>query len=156
MSLTLRRFAPVLFIACAALLTAGCGSNNKGKIVGKWKISDFGGDKVDDKMKELGDKISIYMEFRADETGGFGVDVNDPVLKKAFEANKDKTTFSFKYKLLNGDVVEVYDLPKEMQENGPFGKKDRGKMRVKIDGDNMTISDDETLKNKPAKLTRMK
>lgn len=155
MTFASRGFAFVV-LAALSLTAIGCGSNNKGKIVGKWQISDFGGDKAEDKLKDMGDKIAIYMEFRADETGGFGIEVTDPMLKEVFAKSKEKTTFAFKYKLLNGDIVEVYDLPKEMQEGGPFGKKDRGKMRVKIDGDNMTISDDETLKNKPARLTRMK
>ena len=39
MPLTFRRIAPVLLVACLGLI-AGCGSsNNKGKIVGKWKIA---------------------------------------------------------------------------------------------------------------------
>ena len=36
MPLSFRRLVPVVFVVCAALLSAGCESNNKGKIVGKW------------------------------------------------------------------------------------------------------------------------
>ena len=60
-----------------------------------------------------------------------------------------------KYKLLKGDAVEIYDLPKEMQDkegDGLFGrKKDKAKTNIKISGDNMTMTDDD---GKSCKLSR--
>jgi len=60
-----------------------------------------------------------------------------------------------KYRLLAGDEVEFFDPPKELQQgSGVFAKgKDKVKMTVKIDKDDMTQTDDQ---GKTGKLTRVK
>lgn len=156
-----RKYAFVL-LAGLAFVAAGCGSNNKGKIVGKWKITGGGGIKDEElKMMETFG-VNMILDFRDDGTIAMAVQSNNPDFQKAMEASKDKTSFTFKYRLGSGDVVELYDLPKELQEKdkkggpGLFGSKDRAKAIIKIEGDNMTISDDDTLKSNPLKLTKMK
>ena len=132
-------------------------SNNKDKIVGKWKITGGGGAKEEELklMRDLG--IYVYLEFKNDGTLRFGAEASDPKVKKLLENGKE-TLASCKYKLLGGDEVEIYDIPKDLQDKdgGPFGKKDRAKGMIKIDGDKMTISDDDKLKTDPMKLTKVK
>jgi hypothetical protein len=156
--LSASRKVAFILLAALAIVATGCGSsNNKGKIVGKWKITGGGGIKEDQAkmMEALG--VAAYIEFREDGTAAFGMQANNPEFQKALDS-KEKTSASFKYKLLSGDVVEFYDLPKDSGEksNNPFGSKDREKATIKIDGDNMTISDDDKLKADPLKLTKMK
>lgn len=150
-----RKFA-FLVLAGLALAAAGCGgSNNKGKIVGKWKFVGLG-DEKDAKLADE-DKLVLFMEFKDDGTGGFGLEVVDPNLKKMFKANEDGNSAAFKYKLLKGDEVEFYDLPKQMQGEKSGFKKDRGKAVIKITGDDMTMTvyDDDN-KEKSARLSRLK
>lgn len=151
-------------LAGFALIATGCGgaSNNAGKIVGKWQITGGPGMKGDEmKMMEMM-KITPYFEFKADGTAGFGISAADAMFKKMIEEKAGGVTnVTFKYKLLSGDGVELYDLPKELTEKkggggGMFGKKDRARANVKIDGDSMSISDDDELKTSPMTLTRMK
>ncbi|QJW99651.1 hypothetical protein [Frigoriglobus tundricola] len=149
MSYSLRRFAPVVVLACVGL-TAGCESNNKGKIEGKWKMvslpekvtKDKGG--IDD-LAKLG--MYVYWEFKPDGVLTFGVGADRPetleLVKKG--APNQKFVWDAKYKLLSGDLVELYDIPKDMQQSGGggmFGSKDRGRAKVKITGDDMTMTDD--------------
>jgi hypothetical protein len=154
-----RKIAFGLLAAFALLATGtGCGSsNNKGKITGKWKITGGTDMKPDDMKMMEAFKLVPYMEFKDDGTVSFGVDTTDPDMKKLMEKGGEKTAFSFKYKLGSGDDVELYDLPKDLQDKkgggSPWGKKDRAKCSVKIEGDNMTIIDDE---KKDLKLTKMK
>ena len=153
-----RKCAFVL-LAAFALAATGCGSsNNKGKIVGKWQITGGPGMKGEEmKMMEMM-KVTPYLEFKDDGTAAFGINA-DGMFKKLLEEKGDALNVSFKYKLLNGDGVELYDLPKEMQDKkggGLFGKKDRARANVKIDGDAMSVTDDEELKNSPMTLKRMK
>lgn len=154
-----RKFAFVL-LAAVAIFATGCGSsNNKGKIVGKWKITGGGGIKEDEVKMMEAFGVSMFLEFKDDGSVTMGAHSSNPEFQKALESGKEKTSFSFKYKLGSGDTVELYDLPKEMQDKkggNPFGSKDKAKALVKIDGDNMTISDDDTLKANPLKLSKMK
>ena len=154
-----RKIAFVL-LAALAIVATGCGSsNNKGKIVGKWKMTGGAGMKEDDLKMMEAFGVAMVVEFRDDGTVTLGAQANNPELQKALDS-KEKSSFTFKYKLHSGDVVEFYDLPKEMQESkkggSPFGSKDRGKVNVKIEGDNMTWSDDDKLKTEPMKFTKMK
>jgi hypothetical protein len=155
-----RKIAFVLLASVALMVTvSGCGSsNNKGKIAGKWKITG-GTDMKADEMKMMEAlKTYPYMEFKDDGTVTFGVEFGDPDMKKLIEQSGkgDKMNFSFKYKLGSGDEVEFYDVPKDLQDKdkkgGPF-KKDRAKAMIKIDGDNMTMTDED---KKEVKLTKMK
>ena len=75
-------------------------------------------------------------------------------------SEKDVTrlvTWDAKYKLLSGEGVEFHDLPKDLQEQaggGLFGRnKDRARTKIHIDGDNMTMTDDD---GKSGKLVRIK
>jgi hypothetical protein len=134
-----------------ALAAAGCGSNNKGKIEGKWKIVSMpekaqGGKNEFAEMAKLG--IYVYMEFRPDGTATFGVGADKPEMMDlmAKGAGGKKLSWDLKYKLLSGDGVEFYDLPKDLQTEGGgglFGKKDRARANVKISGDQMKMTDDE-------------
>jgi len=155
-----RKVAFVL-LAVLAVVATGCGSsNNKGKIAGKWKITGGGGIKEDELKMMDAFGINVFMEFRDDGTGNFGMQASNAEFQKALEQKGEKTSFSFKYKLGSGDVVEFYDLPKDAGDKkaggSPFGGKDKEKANIKIDGDNMTISDDDKLKTDPLKLTKMK
>ena len=157
MKFSLRLIASVALLVSVGLIS-GCGSsNNKGKIVGKWKISGGAGIKEEELKMMEAFKVTLVMEFKEDGTVRMGLEA-PPEMQKMLEKGDGKSSASFKYKLLSGDTVEFYDIPKDMQDKeggGLFGKKDRGKATVKIEGDNMTITDDET-KDKPLKLTKMK
>ena len=155
MLFSVRRFAPVLLVACLGLV-AGCGSNNKGKIEGKWKVNSMPG--MEEKELKMMETMKAYgfMEFTPDGAMRIGVESADPQVQMLLAGAGDKTVLSCKYKLGSGDSVEFYDLPKEMQEKGGglFGKnKDRAKTSVKISGDNMTLTDPD---GKTGTLTRVK
>jgi len=148
-----------LVLAGLALAAAGCSSNNKGKIEGKWKF--VSAPALDATIKELEPaKAYLYMEFKPDGTMSMGAESSDPqfneIMQKMASTKGEKTVVSWKYKLLSGDGVEFYDLPKELQEKGGgvFGKnKDKARTSVKINGDDMTMTDDD---GKTGKLTRVK
>jgi S1-C subfamily serine protease len=132
-----------------AIVLPGSGwlSNNRGKILGKWKIT--GGTDMSAEQLKILESLKIYpfMEFKEDGTGSVGADSTDEDTKKLLLKSPEKTVFFFKYKLNFGDEVELYDLPKELQyKTGrrPFGQKDRARLQVKIDGENMTATDEDT------------
>jgi|GEM_PF-6187028 len=162
MGLIIGGIAGVLLLCCGGGGLAGYflfwgSSNNEGKIVGKWKI--ISGPGMDAKqMESLG--MSMIMEFKDDGTVAMFPQFSDPKMQKMVEASGEKTSFSWKYKLGSGDAVEFYDFPKELKGkkggDGPFGSKERAKGNIKIDGDNMTINDEETMKTTPLKLTKVK
>jgi len=149
-------------VGAVALLCTACGSsNNKGKIVGKWKINEL--PHKDNEAKEDFEGLSklgiyVYFDFRADNTLEMGVGADKPETLEFVKAMSKGQALQWtaKYKLLSGDGVEFYDLPKEMQEKGGgiFGKnKDRARTNVKIDGDRMTMTDDD---GKTGQLSRVK
>ncbi len=155
----LRCLALIALFGCS-ILAAGCGSNNKGKIEAKWKITALP-EKIEGKNKnELADMakmgVYVYMEFKPDGNLTFGVGADKPEmldLIKAMAPNQ-KITWDAKYKLLSGDGVEIYDLPKDLQATGGglFGNKDRARVSVKITGDEMKMTDDDGT----ATLTKVK
>jgi len=153
------RFLLLAVLFAAALGSAGCNSNNKGKIEGKWKLADMPGKtdaKTKDELAEMAKQgVFMYVEFRPDGTVTIGIGADKPeVLEfiKALAPNK-QIAWDAKYKLLSGDGIELYDMPKEMQsQGGPFGRKDRARGSAKITGDEMLLTDDEGV----TKLTRMK
>src|SRR5262245_61112458 len=110
----------VVFASAAA---AGCGSNNKGKIEGKWKLVSMAGDQ--NMMKEMEMvKGYMYFDFRPDGTLIVGAESSDPAFQQMIAAAGGKTSLSMKYRLSSGDWVEMYDLPKEMtpgKGGGLFG-----------------------------------
>ena len=152
----------LLVLAGLALTAAGCGSNNKGKIEGTWKVTELpasSAGKSKDEYAQMS-KMGMYMqmEFKPDGTLTIGLGADKPEtldMVKLFAQGKP-TSWDGKYKLLSGDGVELYDLPKEMQEKGGeglFKGKDRAKVAVKIDGDSMTMTGDD---GETVKLTRVK
>jgi len=151
-----RKYAFIL-LAGLAFLAVGCSSNNKGKIEGKWKITalpEKGSGKNDmAEMTKVG--IYVYMEFKPDGGLVFGVSSDKPEVLDFMKAAgaKQKFTWDAKYKLLPGDAVEIYDLPKDLQsgETGLFSKKDRAKVMIKITGTEMKMTDDDGT----ATLTKM-
>jgi hypothetical protein len=129
-------------------------SDNKGKILGKWKILEAPGFDADLAKALEAQKIYAYIEFTAKGACTIGVTSDDPDVKKTINAAGEKTAIGCKYKLLAGDGLEMYDLPKELADANPFGGKgDRAKTKVKIDGDKMTMTDDD---GKTGKLVRIK
>ena len=76
------------------------------------------------------------------------------LVEKMAASSGQKISYSWKYKLLSGDGVEFYDMPKELQQKGGgvFGKGESSKVKVTIDGDNMTVTGSDGT----GKLTRVK
>lgn len=153
MPLSLRRIAPLVLLACAGLV-AGCSSNNKGKIEGRWKFVSVPG--VDEKMVQqlAAEKVYLFVDFSPNGTMTLGAASEDKDVQQRLNQSGEKVTMSCKYKLLSGDDVEFYDLPKEMQEKGGlFGSKDRARTKVKVTGDTMTMTDPD---GKSGSFARMK
>jgi len=142
MSSAVRRLF-LLSIGLLSMFAIGCGSNNKGKIVGKWKVVSATG-QSGNTMKELeAKKISYFFEYKEDFSVVISFELPDnPVFGKQLQSMMP--SYTFKYKLRSGDIVEFYDLPKDLQEKGGgmFGNKDRGRERIKISGDNMTMMEE--------------
>ena len=146
-----RKFAFVL-LAVFALAAAGCGGNAS-KIVGKWKVvSGTGKDGKEQKLEIFG--MSPIMEFTSDGNVKVGMDVSGmpPEFKpkdddKEAAAKMQEMKQVGKYKV-SGDTIEFLDMGKA--GNSPVGKNNKGKL--KIDGDNLTISGDDG----SLKLSRMK
>jgi hypothetical protein len=153
------RFArPFAFVICASfvLFATGCKSNNEGKIVGKWKILSAPGTEQMLKLAQA-DGGYLYFEFKSDGTMLMGFGATDPKVQAKIEEDDEKDSLSWKYKLLAGAGVEFYDLPAELKEQGGgglFGRnEDRARTKVKIDGDNMSMTDDD---GSVCKLVRVK
>jgi hypothetical protein len=138
----------MLFVVGVALFCTGCGSNNKGKIVGKWKVVSATGES-DNSFKQMEQmKISLFFDFKDDNSVSMSVESTEERPKGAKQEVNSLFSFNFKYKLLSGDMVEFYDLPKDLQQKGGgglfgSGTKDRGREKIKISGDNMTIIEDK-------------
>lgn len=133
-----------------ALAAAGCGSNNKGKIEGRWKIVSLP-EKVQKGKNDMAEMakmgLYVYMEFRPDGTATFGVGADKQEMMDLIKmaAPNQKVTWDAKYKLRSGDGVELYDLPKDIQSGGGglFGNKDRARVKVKINGNEMKMTDED-------------
>lgn len=152
---TSRSLALGLF-ATVALFAAGCGSNNTGKIVGKWKLTTPPSKTDKEKQEfEAMTKMGIFMviEFKADNTIVLGIDSDKPEFLELIKKGVPGQKFSFeaKYKLLMGDKVEVYDV-KDKELKDVF-KGDKARSDILINGDDMTIKDPD---GSITKLTKMK
>ena len=142
----------ILVLAVSGLLATGCGkSNNEGKIVGKWKIVGLP-DKTSAQHRDEFSKLNtlgvyVYLDFRPDNTLTMGVGSDAPGMLQMMKAGAPggKLEWPAKYKLKSGDAVEIYDMPKEMQGQGGgmFGSKDRAAVKISINGDNMSMTDEE-------------
>ena len=147
------RLAFLALFAGMAVLAAGCGkSNNEGKIQGKWKIEYAPGFDQNTVKQLAAMQTYAYIEFGKD-TCTIGVYSDNPDVLKGLAQSGEKSTITCKYKLLSGDGLEMYDLPPELKQMGTGGKADRARTKVKIDGDTMTMTDDD---GKQGKLTRVK
>lgn len=137
----------IVALAGLALFALGCSSNNKGKIEGRWKVTalpeKMKGDKdaLED-MKKAG--VYMYMEFTPDGRVTIGFDGNKDFLEQ-IKAQEGQTSWDAKYKLLPGDNVEFYDLPKNAGTGaGLFGStSDRAKAIITINGNEMKWTDQD-------------
>jgi len=130
------RLTGILSVCLFALLFTGCGSNNTGKIVGKWRVdSSTAKPEEFNKLKAIG--VAMAFEFNADGTFSMlAVPLNDsPIAKVAADAataEMKKKNASGKYSLGMGASVRMSDL-------GDGGKEST--VTVTIDGDSMTFRD---------------
>lgn len=145
------RLVAFALLTALALGATGCGGNAK-KLVGKWKMTSIG-DKDMSKDKD-GDKISAFLEFRADGTGGATIETSDPAAQEFVKMLNEKAP-TFKWSV-NGEKLEVTNTSKDAKSEGLFGgKKEKGTATIKFEGDTLTITPDEA-GEKPVKLTRVK
>ena len=145
MHLALRPVA-LLAVCGVALACTACGSSNKDKIVGKWKVE--GGPKMD--AEKMSDKMFPYMEFAKDGTFKVGLEVTDPAVKEKMGMFGDAFVFTGKY-TVNGDTLEM--LPAEGKDKGGPLTKGDNKGKLKFDGnDKLTITGPDG----DMKLARMK
>lgn len=140
------RLTATLAVAVFALAFTGCGSNNKDKIVGKWKmVSASKGDEIET-MKKVG--LALAWVFNAD--GTFAMEVVSAEVGKEpspLAAAFDKSKLpSGKYTLAMGNTVNFSDV-----KNGSGDK--RLTTNITIDGDNMTMKDPD---GSTVQLTRVK
>lgn len=139
-------------LAGLTLVATGC-SNNKAKLVGKWKmVAATDKDGKEHKADFMG--ITPLMEFTADGNIKVGVDMSSlpAEFKEKMGSSPEAAKMTEmkqvgKYKV-SGDTIEFLDM--EKGDDSPFGKRNRGKL--KFDGDNLTISGDDG----SMKLSRMK
>jgi hypothetical protein len=129
-------------------------SDNKGKLVGKWKMAEFPqkGFSAEELKRFEDGGLYFTVEFKQGGACEMGVggksDLVDVIKKSPETAN-----MKWQYKLLAGEGIEFSGLPKQAKE-GFWGKgKESAKMSVKIDGDKMTITDAD---GKTAKFVRIK
>jgi len=121
-----RRKLAFLSIGVLALACSACSSSNKGKIEGTWENSE--------PIEGVPAKVMI-VEFNSD--GSFNMKaMGIPVL-------------TAKYSLGMGDSVTFSDVK---DATGASQDKLKGKVKIKIDGDNMTWTEDK----KVYKLSRVK
>jgi hypothetical protein len=158
------------FLAAALLTTLGCvcalaqekveskdnpKSDNKGKILGKWKVVSMTPKDGKEQKLDIGGGLTAILEFTADGNARVGVDASSlsPELKAILEKNPEAAAkFAEmnqvgKYKV-SGDAIEFVEL--KNPEGGPFGKNNKGKL--KFDGDTLTLTGDDGI----LKLTRIK
>lgn len=142
--ITARRLFTVA-LAAVALFAAGCSSNNKGKIEGKWRITappdkDASAKQGFDMMAAAG--IYMYMEFKPDGTFYLGFDSDKPGALDLIKGNLPggKTAFPAKYKLMSGNKVQIYDLSADAKQL-MGGKDEKMQSDIIIEGDNMTVKD---------------
>jgi hypothetical protein len=142
MRLSTRPLALIAVCGVAMLCTA-CGSNNKGKIVGKWKATALPGMSAEDteKFKAMGDAMSVVIEFTADGK------MIGTITMDMFGKKNSQEIMSANYKLGTGDWVHFTNI-----KPPPKDKKTESKDKVVINGDTMTL---ETEKGDKFTLTRI-
>lgn len=143
--LSASRKVAFVVLAALALMAVGCGSNNTGKIVGKWKATSL--PSMDEKEKAMikligEDNFAVILEFTAD--GKMRGSASITMLGKT----ESKEVMSADYKLGSGDWVFFTNMSPP-----PKDGKTKSKDKVVINGDTMTI---DTEKGEKITLTRMK
>ncbi len=172
-----------------ALIFTSWGSNNRGKIEGKWKLTeppDPDGSRPDDTpviglmphalppnptwggssrkgsqvreqmriLEEVG--LYFYIEFKPKDTLDLGMGSDKPEVLNAIrsiQALGGPVNWTARYQLQWGDGVEFFYLPQAVQNQGLFGKKERARTKIRIEGDNLLLTNDE---GKCSKFTRLK
>jgi hypothetical protein len=131
------RLTATLAVAVLALAFTGCGSNNTGKIVGKWKVVSSSSKTGDlEKMKSQG--MAMGFDFRADGTVAI-------IMLPADDKPESKSMADLATKMMEGKGTGKYTLGAgdrvtlsgiQTIENG----KDQT-ASISINGDNMTMKD---------------
>lgn len=154
----MRLTRPLAFLtACTlALLCTACGSNNKGKIEGKWKFVSL--PSQDEKSKQDLEQLTqlgvyLYLDFKPDGmmTMALGADNPQVLDRMKMGVPNQKISWDARYKLLSGDKVELYDVKDEELRKAFKGEKARSDFMIA--GDDMTIKDPD---GAIVKLTRLK
>jgi hypothetical protein len=107
-----RLFAFAL-LASTALLAAGCGSNNKDKILGKWKLVDSPGYHTAEGRAATQMGLYVVVDFMPDGKMSVSVESDMPgTAERLSQAAGIKTRFDARYKLGFGDNIEITDIDK--------------------------------------------
>jgi hypothetical protein len=119
-------------------------SNNRDKIIGKWKVTADPGEPDPPPKNEYAAIAmkSMYVCMTFDETGTLtvesGADRPDVLAFMKAKAPEQVFTAKMKYKLLAGDEVEIFDMPPRGHP-GRFGNKERARVSVEIEGPVMML-----------------
>lgn len=149
MTPSFRALALALF-ASVVLLNTGCNSNAK-KLVGKWKVTSVGDKSANDKGP--GEGIDFIIEFKSDGTGGASIETTDPKAQEFVKKLNEKApTFNWS---VSGDTVELTNTSKDAKTEGPFGKKEKAKAKLKFEGDSLTLTPEDK-SEKTITMTRVK
>jgi hypothetical protein len=105
----------LVVLASAALLAAGCGSNNKDTILGKWKLVDSPGYHTPDGRAATQMGLYVVVDFMPDGKLNIAVESDSPNTAAQLSGSGIKTRFNARYKLLFGDNIEITDIEKEAQ-----------------------------------------
>ncbi len=125
-----------LVVAALALVAAGCGSNNSGKIVGRWKAESG-------EIGPIGPHGPAEVVWEFGEDGTFTVSRVVP----GRPGPNAETVASGRYTLGLRDNVSFTSL------NPPLDGKTRAAEKIAIDGDTMTVGG--TGKDKTYRFTRL-
>ena len=111
---------PLAFVllASAALFAAGCESNNKEKILGKWKLVESPGFNTPDGRMFVEMGLYAVVDFAPDGTMTISLESDNPGTMALLNRNAPggKTKFTAKYRLGFGDNVEITDIDKDLKQ----------------------------------------
>src|SRR5688572_11470938 len=105
------RLPAVVAVCGLALLLTGCGSNNKGKIEGKWKAVNSTNAKIQGElapMAQLG--AYIYMEFKPGGAVEMGLGADKPEMLALLKASGKPLSGTGTHTLGSGDEVTMSKL----------------------------------------------
>ena len=130
------RFTFLALLVGVAALGAGCGSNNKDKIVGKWKLIDSPEFNSADGRAAVQAGLYVVVDFRPDNTMTITLQSDKPGVMELLRQGMPggKTSFTAKYQLRSGSNVEITDVEPDARQ---FMKP--GRVVVTITGDQMSI-----------------